>query len=38
MKRIAIVEAGRIALAHLMGLKPLSSRAKVVVICDMGEK
>jgi len=38
MKRIAIVGAGRIAPAHLEGLKALSSRAKVVAICDMNEK
>jgi len=34
MKRIAIIGAGRIAPAHLEGLK-LLSRAKVVAICDM---
>jgi len=38
MKRIAIIGAGRISPAHLEGLKILSSRARVVAICDMNEK
>ena len=38
MQRIALIGCGRIAPAHLDGLKPLSSRANVVAICDMNEK
>ncbi|MEK7397157.1 MAG: Gfo/Idh/MocA family oxidoreductase [Candidatus Poribacteria bacterium] len=38
MKRIAIIGCGRISPAHLNGLKTLSSRAKVVALCDMNEK
>jgi predicted dehydrogenase len=38
MQRIALIGCGRIAPAHLDGLKSLSSRAKVVAICDLNEK
>ena len=38
MQRIALIGCGRIAPAHLDGLKSLSSRTKVVAICDMNEK
>ncbi|HIE29918.1 TPA: Gfo/Idh/MocA family oxidoreductase [Candidatus Poribacteria bacterium] len=38
MQRIALIGCGRIAPAHLDGLKSLSSRASVVAICDMNEK
>lgn len=38
MSRIAIVGCGRIAPAHLEGLKLLSERAKVVGICDINEE
>jgi len=37
MQRIALIGCGRIAPAHLDGLKSLSSRANVVAICDMNE-
>lgn len=38
MQRIALIGCGRIAPAHLDGLKALSARANVVAICDMNEK
>ena len=38
MHRIAIVGCGRIAAAHLEGLKLLSNRAKVVAVCDINEE
>jgi len=38
MNRVAIVGCGRIAPAHLEGLKLLQERAKVVAICDMNEE
>lgn len=38
MHRIAIVGCGRIAPAHLDGLKLLAERAKVAAICDMNEE
>jgi predicted dehydrogenase len=37
MYRIAVVGCGRIAPAHLNGLKLLSNRAKAVAICDINE-
>jgi len=36
--RIAIIGCGRIAPAHLEGLKLLPERAKVVAICDLNEE
>ncbi len=38
MRRIAIVGCGRIAPAHLDGLRLLPERAKVVAICDVNEE
>jgi len=38
MQRIALIGCGRIAPAHLDGLKSLSSRANVVAICDINEQ
>lgn len=38
MHNIALIGCGRIAPAHLDGLKSLYSRASVVAICDMNEK
>ena len=38
MNRVAIVGCGRIAPAHLEGLKLLPERAKVVAICDINEE
>ena len=38
MYRIAVVGCGRIAPAHLEGLKLLPERAEVVAICDMNDK
>ena len=38
MYRVAIVGCGRIAPAHLNGLKLLPDRAKVVAICDLNEE
>jgi len=38
MNRIAIIGCGRIAPAHLDGLKELSSRAQVIALCDLNEK
>ena len=38
MYRIAVVGCGRIAPAHLEGMKLVPERAKIVAICDMNEQ